>query len=170
LAKCNACHASLSLHGDNRNAIEQCVLCHNPTGSDAARRPAEQNPAQSIDFRSMIHKIHTGKELTEPYVIFGFGGSVNSFNDVGFPGKRNNCSTCHVNGSEQLPLPATAAKVVNARGPIPLMGPETAACTSCHTSLAANSHALANTTAIGESCSACHGPTADFSVSNVHAQ
>jgi OmcA/MtrC family decaheme c-type cytochrome len=170
LAKCNACHASLSLHGDNRNAIEQCVLCHNPTGSDVARRPAAENPAQSIDFRSMIHKIHSGKELTEPYVIYGFGGSVNSFNDVGFPGKRNNCSTCHVNGSEQLPLPATNAKVVNARGPIPLMGPETAACTSCHTSLAANSHALANTTVLGESCSACHGPTADFAVSKVHAQ
>lgn len=170
LAKCNACHSSLSLHGDNRNTIEQCVLCHNPTGNDSARRPAGENPAQSIDFRSMIHKIHSGKELTEPYIIYGFGGSVNQFNEVGFPGKRNNCSMCHVNGSEQLPLPATASKVVNARGPIPLMGPATAACTSCHTSMSAASHALINTSALGESCDTCHGPSAEFSVSRVHAQ
>src|SRR5262249_22119186 len=30
LKNCNNCHARLSLHGENRNAIEQCVLCHNP--------------------------------------------------------------------------------------------------------------------------------------------
>ncbi len=170
LEKCNACHANLSLHGGNRNAIEQCVLCHNPTGSDVARRPAAQGPPESIDFRSMIHKIHTGKELSAPYSIFGFGGTAIGFNEVGFPGKRNNCSMCHVNNSEQLPLPATNAKVVSPRGPITTMGPETAACTSCHTSLAAASHALANTTAVGEGCAACHGPSATFAVSKVHAQ
>jgi len=170
LAKCNACHGELSLHGNNRNQIEQCVLCHNPTGTDAARRPAAENPPQSIDFRSMIHKIHTGKELGEKYIIYGFGGSVNDFSDVGFPGKRNNCSMCHVNNSEQLPLPETASKVNNPRGLIPVMGPETAACTSCHTSKAAAAHAVVNTSALGESCSACHGPSAAFAVSKVHAQ
>ena len=170
LAKCNACHGSLSLHGDNRNAIEQCVLCHNPTQTDAARRPAAQNPPQSVDFRSMIHKIHTGKELPGSYVIYGFGGSVNEFSGIGFPGNRSNCSMCHVNGSEQLPLPATAAKVLDPRGPISPMGPETAACTSCHTSAAAAAHAQANTASLGESCAACHGLNAAFSVNKVHAQ
>jgi OmcA/MtrC family decaheme c-type cytochrome len=170
LAKCNACHGSLSLHGNNRNAIEQCVLCHHPTSTDAARRPAAQGPPESVDFRSMIHKIHTGAELSGPYSIYGFGGNAIGFNDVGFPGKRNHCSVCHVNNSEQLPLAETAKPVLNPRGTPTTLGPETAACTSCHTSKAALAHALVNTSAIGESCAACHGPGSAFAVSKVHAQ
>jgi OmcA/MtrC family decaheme c-type cytochrome len=170
LAKCNACHGSLSLHGGNRNNVEQCVLCHNPTGTDAARRPAGEGPPESIDFRSMIHKIHTGAELTAPYAIFGFGGTAIPFNGVGFPGNRASCTVCHVNNSEQLPLPATAAKVLSPRGPVSPLGPETAACTSCHTSLAAAAHAQVNTSALGESCATCHGPGSAFAVSKVHAQ
>jgi hypothetical protein len=50
------------------------------------------------------------------------------------------------------------------------MGPETAACLACHVTTAAAAHAQANTSAIGESCAACHGPNAAFSVSKVHAQ
>ena len=30
-ASCNQCHALLSFHGDNRNQVEMCVLCHNPS-------------------------------------------------------------------------------------------------------------------------------------------
>ena len=55
LDKCNACHGSLSLHGDNRNAIEQCVLCHNPNTLASGKT--------SVDFKVMVHRIHTGKEL-----------------------------------------------------------------------------------------------------------
>ena len=41
LKNCNNCHARLSLHGENRNQIEQCVLCHNPSMDDSPvrRRP-----------------------------------------------------------------------------------------------------------------------------------
>jgi len=170
LEKCNDCHSNLSLHGGNRNTIEQCVLCHNPTGTDAARRPAAQGPPESIDFRSMIHKIHTGHELGAPYSIFGFGGTAIPFDHVGFPGKRNNCNMCHVNNSQQLPLPATNTSVLDPRGPISPLGPESAACTSCHTSPAAAAHAQANTSALGESCAACHGLNSAFSVNKVHAQ
>ena len=170
LAKCNACHGNLSLHGGNRNMSEQCVLCHNPTRTDAARRPAAQGPPESVDFRSMIHKIHTGSALTSPYSIFGFGGTAIPFNGVGFPGDRASCTVCHVNNSEQLPLPATAAKVLDPRGPVSPLGPETAACTSCHTSLATAAHAQTMTSPIGESCAACHGPTSAFAVSKVHAR
>jgi OmcA/MtrC family decaheme c-type cytochrome len=169
-AKCNACHSSLSLHGDNRNTVEQCALCHTPAATDAARRPAAQNPPESIDFRSMIHRIHTGKELGRPYVLYGFGNVAHDYSDVGFPGNRGNCTMCHVNGSEQLPLPATAAKVSDPRGPVPVVGPETAACTSCHSSAAAAAHAQTNTAAIGESCAACHGPSSTFSVNRIHAR
>ena len=30
-ASCNQCHSFLSFHGDNRNQVEMCVLCHNPS-------------------------------------------------------------------------------------------------------------------------------------------
>ena len=88
LANCNRCHARLSLHGENRNQIEQCVLCHNPSQTDAgnranARVPADKAlPPQMINFAGMIHKIHSGETLGEAginYTIVGNGGSHNDF-------------------------------------------------------------------------------------------
>jgi OmcA/MtrC family decaheme c-type cytochrome len=170
LAKCNACHGSLSLHGDNRNAIEQCVLCHNPTQTDTARRPANNTPAETIDFRTMVHRIHTGAELEQEYTVYGNGNVAHNYNEVGYPGDRRNCSACHVNGSEQLPLEDTLIPVTNPRGLLKSMNPTTAACTSCHSASYVSSHALANTTDLGESCATCHGPNAERAVSRVHAR
>jgi len=177
--KCNNCHYNLKLHGENRDRIEQCVLCHNPLETDKARRPADKMPAESVDLRLMIHRIHTGADLgKDEYIIYGFGNTPHDFAHVEYPaftpngqvGDRRNCSMCHVNGSEQLPVPTTNAKVNDPRGLINPVGPETAACTSCHTSVAAASHALANTTGLGESCAACHGANSEFSVSKSHAR
>jgi OmcA/MtrC family decaheme c-type cytochrome len=39
-ANCNQCHVALSVHGTLRNQTEYCVLCHNPSNTDIARRPA----------------------------------------------------------------------------------------------------------------------------------
>ncbi len=177
-ANCNKCHAYLSVHGENRNQVEMCVLCHNPVETDKARRPASELPAQSVDMRMMIHKIHTGKELGAPYVIYGFGGNKYDFSEVGYPafspsgqvGDRRNCSMCHVNGSEQLPLKPTLSKVNDPRGYINPVGPASAACLSCHVSIEAASHALLNTSTLGESCTVCHGSSSEFSVSKVHAR
>jgi len=166
-AKCNACHGSLGLHGGTRNTVEECVMCHNPANTDAARRPATAGPAQSIDFRTMIHKMHSAGANGATFTIWA--GSANNYN-FGYPGRLTTCTQCHVNGSEQLPLPATNAKVNDPQSHIGLMGPETASCTSCHTSLATAAHAQVNTSAIGESCSTCHGPTSAFAVSKVHAR
>jgi OmcA/MtrC family decaheme c-type cytochrome len=156
------------MHGDQRKAIEECVVCHNPNETDAARRPAAMRPNQTVDFKTMIHRIHTGKELDHEYTIYGFGGVAMDFTDVGFPGNRANCAICHVNDSQQLPLKALPVK--DPRGLLDPMGPETAACTGCHSTTYAKSHALANTTQLGESCATCHGKTAEFSVDRVHAQ
>jgi OmcA/MtrC family decaheme c-type cytochrome len=168
--KCNACHFDLSLHGGNRNEVEQCVLCHNPTMTDAARRPANQMPAESIDFKTMVHRIHAGNRQTRPYVIYGFGNVPHDYSGVVFPGNLNNCSMCHINNTQQLPLRANLEPVVDPRGLLNPMAATTAACTACHTSIAAASHALANTTRLGESCAACHGPNAAFSLDRSHAQ
>jgi OmcA/MtrC family decaheme c-type cytochrome len=161
---CNKCHAFLSLHGGNRNTVGECVMCHNPNAT-AANPDGADLPANSIDFRLMVHKIHTGEELTNPYKI---GNS--NFNEVRFPGDRRRCNACHVNNSQQLPLDAGLLKVQDPNGYISPAGPVTAACTSCHTTLEAASHADINTGRLGESCTVCHGASADFSVDKVHAQ
>jgi OmcA/MtrC family decaheme c-type cytochrome len=160
LAKCNSCHYSLSFHGDNRNAVEACVVCHNPL------RTAGTGGTLTVDFRTMVHRIHTGEELKIPYVI----GSYN-FNRVLYPGDRRNCAACHVDGSEQLPLQGSGRlNVVESSAYVNPASPITAACTSCHTSQATASHALANTTRLGESCDACHATGREFGVPKVHAR
>ena len=172
LDNCNKCHAFLSLHGGNRNTTEICVLCHNPNGTDQARRTAAQLPAQSIDMSLMIHKIHTGEKLgaDSDYTVYGFGGNPVNFNEVRFPGDRRRCNACHVGNSQLLPLDKGLLQVQDPRGYISPAGAVTTACTSCHTSIEAASHADINTGRLGESCTVCHGGTADFSVDKVHAQ
>ncbi len=170
LENCNACHGKLSLHGDNRNNTDYCVFCHNPKATDAEVRPADQKPDESIDFRTMVHRIHTGAELGREYIIYGFRSSVHNYSKVHYPGFRNNCNGCHVNDSQQLPLKQNLLSVTDPRGFLNPVGPEAAACLGCHDNLQAASHALANTSALGESCAACHGDGKQFSVNRVHAQ
>ncbi len=176
MAKCQQCHVSLRLHGENRvDTIEHCVVCHNPTENDGVYRPKTAGTVNSVSFQQMIHNIHGGAETkaaygNEDYIIYGFGGSTNNFSDVGFPGRLASCNMCHVNNSQQLPLPETNAQVQDPRGYIPTAGPSTAACLSCHRSKPAAAHALTMTSStLGESCDACHGPTSEYSVSKVHA-
>ncbi|MGI8992444.1 MAG: OmcA/MtrC family decaheme c-type cytochrome [Bryobacteraceae bacterium] len=183
---CNQCHTMLSVHGTLRNQTQYCVLCHNPSNTDASQRVNATNPAdkalppQGIDFDFMIHRIHTGENLkadNKSFTIVGFGGSHNDFTDVrypamspqGSPGDTRNCSMCHVKGSEQN-LPTGLNAVMDPQGPINPVQPVTAACTACHVTIPAASHALANTTTLGESCEVCHGQSGDFNVGKVHAQ
>jgi cytochrome c553 len=53
---------------------------------------------------------------------------------------------------------------------LPSTGPIAAACQGCHDDKATASHALANTTSLGESCVTCHGINGQFSVDSVHAR
>src|SRR6185295_7005785 len=107
-AKCEKCHDRLSLHGGQRLNVEECIICHNPNGDDSSRRPAAAGKAESINFKRMIHRIHTGEELTQDFTIYGFGGSVNNFNEVRYPGEREDCLQCHTNAaSYALPTGGT---------------------------------------------------------------
>jgi OmcA/MtrC family decaheme c-type cytochrome len=170
-ATCNVCHYRLALHGENRNEIENCVICHNPAMTDSARRPAAQAPYESISLASMIHRIHTGSTQPRDITVYGYGNSANNFNDVGFPSPATvaTCSMCHLAGTQNVPSGATM-NVSDPRGYLTTVAPTTAACLSCHASKAAASHALANTTTLGESCETCHGSSADYAVAKVHAQ
>ena len=190
IAKCNQCHYSLSLHGTNRNQIEHCVGCHNPSETDSSQRPNASNPAdkntppQTVHFAFMIHRIHTGEQLKAmgaDYTVVGFGGSHNDFTEVRYPpfspqgaaGDRRNCDMCHVNGSEQN-LPEGLNLVKKPQGPVNPLPPIAAACTGCHADMSSLAHTVANTVQIGgqtvESCNACHSASSEFNVSQVHAQ
>ncbi len=145
-------------------------MCHNPNATDAVVRPEDAMPPEAIDFPLMIHRIHSGAELSRDYVIYGYRGSVNSYADVHFPGNRADCTNCHVGDSQFPPLQANLLQVTDPRGFLNPVGPTAGACLGCHDNLQAASHTLANTSLLGESCGACHGEGKIFAVDKVHAQ
>ena len=176
MAQCNQCHDSLSLHGGQRNAIEECVICHNPVESDAARRPANAGAPESVSFQRMVHRIHTGKELTQEYTVFGFGGTPVHFNEVTYPGDRTTCAKCHTANSYLLPLQPGLAPVATLRDYFSPQGPGTASCLGCHDSSDAAAHAYLNSAVFpgatnpSEACATCHGTGKDWAVDKVHAK
>ena len=55
LSNCNNCHVALSLHGNLRNNTEYCVLCHNPSNTDASRAPTRRSrPTKRFRHRASI--------------------------------------------------------------------------------------------------------------------
>jgi OmcA/MtrC family decaheme c-type cytochrome len=140
---CNKCHYSLEFHGGNRNTAEMCTFCHNPTLTAGT-------PAESFNYANMIHRFHA--------------------EEVRYPGIITDCAQCHVNGSQSLPLQAGLLPVKNPAAAGGTVAATTNACTSCHNTPEAWSHAKANTTVLGESCTVCHGSSGEFAVSKVHAQ
>jgi OmcA/MtrC family decaheme c-type cytochrome len=186
ISSCNQCHVALQLHGTLRNNTEYCVLCHNPSNTDASTRATalvaadQAAPPQGIDFNLLVHRIHYGinmQAFDRTYTVVGFGGSHNDFSATLFPALTptgqpldlENCSMCHVNGSEQN-LPAGKNQVIDPQGPINPIQAVGSACTGCHVDIPTASHVLANTTSLGESCVICHGTGAAFAVDLVHAQ
>jgi len=170
IAQCNSCHDRLSLHGGQRNTTEECVICHNPTKDD--ERAASAGAPESVSFQRMIHRIHTGEELTQDYTI----GTNNNFNEVRFPGDRRNCAKCHTGNSQNLPVATSAASVTTLRDYFTPQGPGTAACLGCHDGRDAAAHAFLNTanfpgsTVPAEACATCHSPGKDWAVDKVHAR
>ena len=176
LENCNTCHKTLgvSFHGLARKNTEYCPLCHNPNFTDADERPADKLPAQTLNLRTMIHRIHTGEELNNEYTTYDVGVP-ETWNEVLFPGDRRNCAKCHVNESNQLPLPAGLANTVAPRDFFTPLGPAASACLGCHDGEDAAAHAFQMTATFpsgrtAESCATCHGEGRDFAVSRVHAR
>jgi OmcA/MtrC family decaheme c-type cytochrome len=167
---CENCHSNLSLHGDNRKNADYCTTCHQPDLTDAAVRPEGEFPDQSVHFKYMIHKIHRGEELVNPYVVYGYRSSLHDYSEVEYPGDLRNCSACHVDGSEQLPLPEGLLATTTPQDWWNPTMPNAAACLSCHDDDDAAAHAASNTTFFGESCSVCHGEGKSAAVDKVHAQ
>lgn len=183
-AKCASCHGvfsqGFSVHGNLRNRVEYCVVCHNPSVSDVARRiavPGADPDTQPIVLKHLLHKLHTGVNLVEqPYIVYGFGPSAHDFGEVRYPGNRDDCVQCHLADTQLLPLPAGVlpTKLSTIIGgvdtPAGSAPPIQDACLACHDDPATAVHAETNTASSGaEGCPTCHGEGADFAVSVVHA-
>jgi OmcA/MtrC family decaheme c-type cytochrome len=168
-AKCLTCHNTLMLHGGNRQSVEYCVVCHNPGVTDSAQRKGDT--PESINLKTLIHKIHTGKDLTTDFTVMGHNFSVNNYNDVGYVGDRTDCEQCHLPGTYTVPLPEGTISQVAPRDYLNPLPPTAGACLSCHTTKAAAAHAAVNISpTLGEACAACHGPNSEASVSKAHAR
>ena len=162
IARCNSCHDVLALHGGQRFKIEECVICHNPV---ATTESVQGQPDENINLNRMVHRIHTGEELTHDYSIGG-----NSFNEVRYPGDRRDCVKCHVSGTYTVPLPEGVIPTITPRDFYTPMQPTAAACLGCHDSKDAAIHAMTMTNVLGESCEVCHSNDAEFAVDKVHAR
>jgi OmcA/MtrC family decaheme c-type cytochrome len=194
---CLVCHQNLVLHGGNRaDNVESCVGCHNPRNSDrdvreiAANPPTDGKQQESIHFTRMVHGIHAAGYRENPLQIVGFRGFTTHVFDedrVQFPGKLNNCTTCHGDSGFELPLAASVRGTSIDTGddredPADdiLISPTASACSSCHDSIVAAAHMEQNggsfsTTQAAldggeviEQCELCHGPGRSVGVRAVH--
>ena len=158
-AKCDACHMTLGagfVHGGTRGNVQECVICHNSSLSDGTS-------GQSVSLATQIHSIHRGENLANPYVL----GTTN-YQEVRFPGDLRDCTACHLAGTYLVENVKAKALVASPGGFTKTTPPISAACQGCHDDVATASHALANTTVLGESCAACHSASEEFSVDRVH--
>jgi OmcA/MtrC family decaheme c-type cytochrome len=182
-AKCDSCHGKLIGHGGSRRGVDYCRVCHGPNDMNDERAPRVEGSTDvlvhSVDLKVMIHRIHMGEELTQPYVLGGNPspsvanprGSPVDFGHVRYPSRRENCLQCHVEGTYDIP-PATGRAPsrdeiracveppdndADSLCALPnftvtrslVMGPATAACTGCHDSPATAAHAAIMTSASG---------------------
>jgi mono/diheme cytochrome c family protein len=175
---CNVCHGTLATHGGTRRNTEFCVMCHNATTTDADKRATAGGPLppESVQFRNLIHRIHTGEDLHHPFVVYGGPPADPNLVDLAavhpFPRDRANCATCHepatytITGALERSAPMTArvdGQVVRQVSPV------TAACIGCHDGPRTAAHAATQTSALGvEACATCHGEGRPYSVTSVH--
>ncbi|MGD9387602.1 MAG: OmcA/MtrC family decaheme c-type cytochrome [Gammaproteobacteria bacterium] len=110
---CSNCHERLEIHGGPRVTVEYCVTCHNPGSIDP-------DSGESVDMAYMTHAIHLGQERTEPYIVYGFGGTPHDYSDVTYPQSPLFCENCH------------AASAASPEGDNWKGAANTPACAGCH--------------------------------------
>lgn len=151
-SQCEACHNKLWAHSSTRTDVKACPICHVAGAEDreSATKP-EITPGVTIEFPILMHRLHSGSNLSAPVQFNAFAG-LNDYSQVVFPrldGGTTRCDACHVPGAYD-----------NLSGRV---------CMSCHDSVGTRSHVALNThETYGESCAVCHGPNRAQSVEAAH--
>ncbi|NNF41147.1 MAG: OmcA/MtrC family decaheme c-type cytochrome [Woeseiaceae bacterium] len=191
--KCNDCHKNLALHGDNRSGnTEVCSTCHNANATDVQQRGVadtacfdELGPIEApIDMKHMVHQIHAGNTA-----VCGYRNSAHDYTGVVYPGRLNNCEGCHLEGTYYPVDPdAVLATTIDSGADRSILiddvaiSPNTAVCSSCHTSDLASNHMTQNggdfmagkdengalTSSGAETCALCHGEGRSADVGVAH--
>jgi hypothetical protein len=176
-AVCDTCHGDLQAHGNGRRGFETCINCHASPGMEDGPKYTFSSwyvgptPGASMDFRSLLHKVHMGKELAkaESYVVNGvFLGIPYEVHAEGefpsMPGAAKDCTKCHGNSSSWKE-PATRDHPLASGTPTQVW---TEACGSCHDSDEATAHIGSQTSNGVETCQICHGIGREFTVEASH--
>lgn len=99
-ARCNQCHGFVQAHG-TRRGVHLCITCHNPGSADP-------ETSRTVDFKVLIHKIHSGSTLPSVmqgngYYIVGYRQNISDFSDITFPYHNHgvaHCTVCHSGGAQ----------------------------------------------------------------------
>jgi OmcA/MtrC family decaheme c-type cytochrome len=172
---CDRCHNETQFHGSGRAGFQACVQCHGIGGAEDLPQyntsTAAATTGTTIDFRTMLHKIHMGEDLANAssYAVVGFGGASSNYADVIFPpmpGGVRNCFICHGADSDSWKEPQDRDYPT---GQSPTVHEWASSCGACHVEDDAVAHIGAMTAPDGaESCGVCHGQDAEFSVEVMH--
>ncbi len=150
VAKCNACHDPLALHGGTRRQVKNCMLCHN------ASIAPDATSGESFDGKIFFHKLHRGKDLPSGKAYYAGG----DWSTVAYPQDMRNCTNCHDPKAPEENIWYTR--------------PTRAVCGSCHDNInwATGENHLGLPQINDNSCKNCHGATMyaewDASVKGAH--
>ncbi|WP_371372466.1 OmcA/MtrC family decaheme c-type cytochrome [Thalassotalea aquiviva] len=188
IENCNQCHQNLAFHGGNRVDTKYCVTCHNPGSTEPISN-------ESLDFRTMIHKIHMGANLAgikaqgdgANYTIYGFRNRAHTYaqnnsgivSGVHYPQDIRQCTTCHVGIVDKANDDAILAKATDDGNNWQTFA-SIEACGGCHDNIAFNQQMLTDNPYMqvhqaafeigSEDCSTCHAVGQSAEVNQFHQQ
>jgi OmcA/MtrC family decaheme c-type cytochrome len=180
-SNCYRCHTDIWFHDGKYRGFETCISCHGQAGNeDLPRYVAANAPATSgvtVNFRTLLHKIHRGKMLANAatFEVVGAGPAaypdnftVASFAQYQFPpipGGTMHCAKCHGDASTAWLAPSDRNHPTQPGAPV--LGWR-AVCGACHDKPRDSDHEVAYTPGGLESCADCHAPGASVPVDLAH--
>lgn len=181
-ANCYACHQDIWFHDGLYRGFDTCIVCHATAGSEDRPRyvaaHAPSTPGVTVNFRSMLHKAHMGKNLADAstFTVVGSGPdpypdnfTANTFEHIVYPampGGTTQCAKCHGATNTAWKVPAPRDHPTEQGKPVLVWR---AACVTCHDAATTIAHADQFTSINGvESCADCHAPGASEGVELVH--
>ena len=177
---CYACHQDIWFHGGTVRGFDACIACHGNAGAEDLPQYVAANARKTaglnVNFRTLLHKLHHGAQLSGAFSVMGSGSSpypdnfsANSYSNIVFPaqpGGTRTCVKCHGTGNTAWLSPANRDHPTQQGLPVRAWK---AACGTCHDSAQSLGHIDLQTTPAGlEVCGVCHDPGRAFEVQLAH--